>query len=452
MMRLGLCICLGLCLSVWNAEAAVDNTAEAPVVNQGPSDSQYPIDSTSSTAINMDDKQLDPLQLLNSYPIKTIKLDDPMPSNEDNDSGSAATATDFCSRDTFTLDEAVAHAASIRKRGSKPLGFKGAPYASLAPWTCLGKITTSLKVPQRIPGPRERLLKAGRPHPNVTAAEFTNVNQLGIQYHGGFVTNPLRFYYIWYGDWPVGDRSPSDSSTVKILEDLANSLPNSCAWSSTASYQEGSGNQLVNDITFAGSIFLPQDSPCWQGSELSYGAIDQLTACLLESDIVSNTPSTLFLTMGSGDVSFTGFCTQWCGWHDYSKGNLVGFIGSNKHCRDGCTPQTNSPNNNNEADSMASIVFHELTETATDPQIDAWYRDDENQNENADLCAWNFKPTAFTPAPGGGKWNTFTHCPPDTPNCVSRYWLLQKNWANIAPNGVCQQGAYPAACPPGTTP
>jgi hypothetical protein len=57
----------------------------------------------------------------------------------------------------------------------------------------------------------------------------------------------------------------------------------------------------------------------------------------------------------------------------------VGYIGSNAKCHDGCASQTSSPNNNNEADSMASIIFHELTETATDPHIDAWYRDDANQ-------------------------------------------------------------------------
>lgn len=57
----------------------------------------------------------------------------------------------------------------------------------------------------------------------------------------------------------------------------------------------------------------------------------------------------------------------------------MGYIGSNANCPSGCTAQTASPNNNVEADSMASIIFHELTETATDPHIDGWYRDDENQ-------------------------------------------------------------------------
>lgn len=38
-----------------------------------------------------------------------------------------------------------------------------------------------------------------------------------------------------------------------------------------------------------------------------------------------------------------------------------------------------SPNNNTEADAMASIVVHELTEAATDPYLSAWFQKSGNQ-------------------------------------------------------------------------
>ena len=53
------------------------------------------------------------------------------------------------------------------------------------------------------------------------------------------------------------------------------------------------------------------------------------------------------------------------------------FIGSPALCYNQCTAQSgaqgvSSPNNNAEADGMASIIAHELAESVTDPQINAW--------------------------------------------------------------------------------
>ena len=37
---------------------------------------------------------------------------------------------------------------------------------------------------------------------------------------------------------------------------------------------------------------------------------------------------------------------------------------------------------------MATLVTHELEESVTDPDGNAWY--DLNGNENGDLCVWTF--------------------------------------------------------------
>jgi hypothetical protein len=72
---------------------------------------------------------------------------------------------------------------------------------------------------------------------------------------------------------------------------------------------------------------------------------------------------------------------------------------------------------------MASVIFHELSETVTDPDLNAWY--DRQGNENADKCAWTFGTTYTT---GGGK----------TANVKlgSRDFLLQRNWVNSG-SGLC---------------
>ena len=57
------------------------------------------------------------------------------------------------------------------------------------------------------------------------------------------------------------------------------------------------------------------------------------------------------------------------------------FIGSSAHCdrKAACATMqqwgdgTATPNWNAEADGMASIISHELTEAVTDPELNAWF-------------------------------------------------------------------------------
>jgi hypothetical protein len=82
-----------------------------------------------------------------------------------------------------------------------------------------------------------------------------------------------------------------------------------------------------------------------------------------------------------------------------------------------------SPNANVGADAMASIIAHELEESATDPDLNAWY--DRRGQENADKCAWTFGAT-YSVA-NGSKANM-------TLNGLN--FLIQRNWVN-ASGGYC---------------
>lgn len=65
---------------------------------------------------------------------------------------------------------------------------------------------------------------------------------------------------------------------------------------------------------------------------------------------------------------------------------------------------------------MLSVVAHEITEAATDPLIDAWYRDSDG-SENADICAWQFGIIQTNAA--GKKYNVR--------DINGNYYLLQMN-------------------------
>jgi hypothetical protein len=86
---------------------------------------------------------------------------------------------------------------------------------------------------------------------------------------------------------------------------------------------------------------------------------------------------------------------------------------------------------------MATFVAHELEESVTDPDLNAWY--DAYGNESADLCVWTFGctftglGTNFGPGPGcpqssnGAYYNTKLGQHP---------YMIQQNWVN-AKGGYC---------------
>jgi hypothetical protein len=102
----------------------------------------------------------------------------------------------------------------------------------------------------------------------------------------------------------------------------------------------------------------------------------------------------IYFVLTSSDVTASsGFCTQYCGWH--TKGTVGGvanvkysFVGNANRCLAGCAPQSVSPNGNAGVDGTVSVLAHELVETLSDPQLNAWY--DSAGAENADKCAWTF--------------------------------------------------------------
>src|SRR5205085_6001892 len=123
-----------------------------------------------------------------------------------------------------------------------------------------------------------------------------------------------------------------------------------------------------------------------QGSRnLSDGQIAAIVNGAISSGRLPVDANGLYFVFTSVDVTKNGFLTSYCGWH--SHGTLVGadikyaFVG-NPGSNSACSVQTSvSPNGNVGADAMASVVAHELEETATDPDLNAWY--DRRGYENA---------------------------------------------------------------------
>lgn len=207
-----------------------------------------------------------------------------------------------------------------------------------------------------------------------------------IQYHGGPVMGTPTPYLIWYGNW---NTTGSDSASgQQIVRDFVHGLSGSNYYKTNTSYSGVSGN------LGAASEYTDNYS---QGSSLSDKQVAAVVSHAIANGLGPKTGDSngIYMVLTSSDVNETsGFCTQYCGWHTYST-TIVGsviikyaFVGNANRCLNACAAQTTSPNGNAGVDGMVSVVAHEMEETNTDPQLNAWY--DRRGSEDADKCAWTF--------------------------------------------------------------
>jgi len=257
---------------------------------------------------------------------------------------------------------------------------------------------------------------AGVPGAAKSSARRTTSN--GINYHGGPVLySGVHVYLIWYGNW-------SGNTSTAILPALVTGLSGSPYYNINTTYYDGSNRKVPNTVTLAGQT---SDAYSQGSSNLSDNAITAIVASAITGGRLPSDTNGLYMVLTSADVTKSGFLTQYCGWH--TNGSIGGadikyaFIG-NPGNNAACAAQTTaSPNGNVGADAMASVMAHELEETATDPDLNAWW--DTRGYENADKCAWTFGTTYTTS--NGSKANM---------KLGSLNFLIQRNWVN-ASGGYC---------------
>jgi hypothetical protein len=243
----------------------------------------------------------------------------------------------------------------------------------------------------------------------------------GINYHGGPVMlGAANVYYIWYGAW-------TGNSALTLLPSFAGAIGGSPYFNINTTYYNAAGTHVTNAVTYRGSA----NDNYSQGKSLSDAGVQAVVANAISTNALPKDTNGVYFVLTSSDVNETsGFCTQYCGWHSY--GSIAGsnikfaFVGNPDRCPSACEEQTTSPNGNAGADGMANIIGHELEESVTDPNLNAWY--DKRGNENADKCAWTFGTTST--AANGSKYNmTLSDGKP---------YLIQQNWVN-ASGGYCGQ-------------
>jgi hypothetical protein len=258
--------------------------------------------------------------------------------------------------------------------------------------------------------------KSSGPHGSSKSRPGTSSN--GISYHGGPVaTSGVDAYVIWYGNW-------SNDSATTILPTLLSHLGGSPYFNINTTYYDGSNRHVANAVTLSGQT---NDAYSQGATNLSDGQIATIVSNAISSGRLPSDPKGVYFVLTSVDVTKSGFLSSYCGWHTHGtiggadiKYAFVGDPGNNYRCN---AQTSSSPNNNVGADAMASVVAHELEESATDPDLNAWF--DQRGNENADKCAWTFGTTYK--AANGSSANM---------QLGGLNFLVQRNWVN-AGGGYC---------------
>jgi hypothetical protein len=222
-----------------------------------------------------------------------------------------------------------------------------------------------------------------------------------LQYHGGPVqtsaANHNVYPIFWGSAWSSGSFSSTESG---IATTFYGGLGGSSYANTNTEYKDGSGNYVTSGATANGAT-----------NDTSAAPSNAPSTSQVLAEVAKKYPDP------SAGAYYPVYSDQprgtagYCAWH--SAGTINGvevqfaffFSLSNDP---GCSPDY--PSASPQLKALGNVSGHEWSEMETDPQLNAWY--DQQGNENADKCAWQFSGTQH-----------FTN---------GSTWTIQGNWSNAA--------------------
>lgn len=237
------------------------------------------------------------------------------------------------------------------------------------------------------------------PSRHANAAARARVSQL--IWHNGPVMHATTVVPVYWGSqWGnssfVGDK-------VTGLNTLYSGIGGTPYARTNGEYSDGSGNVNTSSIGKSGNL---TDTSATPSGAPSTSAVLAEVAKVTGNHPVANAYYPVYSDQPRGNAGY-------CAWH--SSGTIggvrvqFGFF-FNLDGDPGCDPQSPSSLGHSQGlAALANVSGHELSEMLTDPQLNAWY--DRQGEENSDKCAWTWSGTV---AIGGQSWK------------------IQGNWSNAA--------------------
>lgn len=251
-----------------------------------------------------------------------------------------------------------------------------------------------------------------------------------ILYHGGPVLGigaaGIPVYVIYYGSHFPATTQPIINAFIGGLGGTPNFDVNTTYCEAATTTCSGSGTSISGLLSFGGSL---QD-PALQGKTVNNTAVTRILQYALTTGGLPQNDGAIYVLITDPTIKVSGFPTSFCAYHTHSSTIVAGHdikyaVAPEPAVLGACdgnfaNGQTVTPNGDQGADEIVDSLMHEFSETATDPDINAWYA--ANGQENGDLCnyvygTWSTLPSSPTGASYNASWNGY-------------YWLIQWIWLN----------------------
>jgi len=224
-----------------------------------------------------------------------------------------------------------------------------------------------------------------------------------LQWHAGPVMHSTTVIPIFWGSgW---SSSTFTGDKVTGLDYLYSNMQGTPYLHTNSEYTDGAGN--VNTA----SVGKGSDYTDTSATPAGAPSTAQVLAEVAKETSNSPTGGAYYPVYSDQPRGSAGYCA----WHSSGTINGIqvefGFF-FNLDGDPGCDPK--APTNLGHSQglsALANVSGHELSEMLTDPQLNAWY--DRQGNENADKCAWTFNGLVTVGA---------------------QSWKIQGNWSNAAAN------------------
>ena len=229
-----------------------------------------------------------------------------------------------------------------------------------------------------------------KPHSRVTL----------LQYHGGPVQNSTANHDVYPIFWGPAWSTSFSSTETGIANTFYGGLGGTTYASTNTEYTDGSGNHVA---PLANQKAAKNDGSAAPSNAPSTSQVLAEVA----KEYPAPAAGAYYPVYSDQPRGTAGYCA----WHSAGtiNGTEVQFAFFFSLYNDpGCSPA--SPNVSPQLVALGNVSGHEWSEMETDPQLNAWY--DQQGNENADKCAWQFNGTQH-----------FTN---------SSTWTIQGNWSNAA--------------------
>lgn len=259
------------------------------------------------------------------------------------------------------------------------------------------------------------------------AAAPAAAKQKPIEYFGGpILPGAVPVYLIYYGN-----SGSFPATTPAIVNDFFSNLGGSAQYNVNTTYYDAQGNYVSNALSFSlGNVLYMNPT---LGNSLSSKEIEKAVGQALAQLPVD--PTAVYFLITAPDVKVAGFCNSYCAYHTHSAKIATGVDikyavvpEPDQRCTycDGNVSvfqQSISPNGDLGADEMTDSIMHELSETVTDPDFNAWHT--KGGAEAGDLCNFTYGKTYL--APNGAVANA---------HLGQRDYLIQTIWENTG-SGFC---------------